>query len=59
VGIKEGYRRPGVDVLGKLAIPALGLGLLDLDAAELQDVFALGEGLVLDAQGFGLCGGVF
>jgi hypothetical protein len=50
VGIKEGYGRPGIHVLWELAVPALCLDLLDLDAAKFQDVLALGEGLVLDAE---------
>jgi len=33
VRIKEGYRRPGVHILGKLTVPALRLDLLDLDTA--------------------------
>jgi hypothetical protein len=47
-GIKEGYGRPGVHILRKLPVPALGPGLFDLDAAQLENVFALGEGTRAD-----------
>ena len=55
---EEWNRRPRVHVLGQLPIPALSLGLLHLDPAQLQHVLALVEGLVLDPQRLGLGGGV-
>ena len=46
-----------IDELRQRAVPALGLDLLDLDAAQLQHVLVLRQRRVLDPQGLGLRGG--
>src|ERR1700719_2246536 len=34
--IKKGNRCTGIDILRQLSVPSIGLGLFDLDAAQLQ-----------------------
>jgi hypothetical protein len=58
VGLEERDRRAGVDILRELAIPTVGLGLLDFYAPQLQDILVLGERRVLNLQSIGLSGRV-